>query len=109
MDIDICLLHQKLDFVDFIFGAGGFRIFLLCLVISADDFLPGSFTACLIIEDAVACHVDAHVRGGFVRAFPENLLKNRIQYREDFHVPVIVYRSFPIGLQMIGVDHIYVA
>ncbi len=107
-DRDLCLLHEKFDLIDF--GLGSLVLYHLVQgrVVSADDFHLGGLTAGLIVNDAVSRHVDAHVSGGFVGIAAVNALKNGIQHRKDFNVPIIVYRGLAVSLQMKGIDHVHI-
>ena len=76
------------------------------IVVAADDLLSGGFSADLVVADAVAVHVDAHISGRFVRGLSVNLVKDRVQKREHFHIPVIVDAGLSVSFQMEGVDHV---
>ena len=78
------------------------------MVVAAQDLLEGGFPAGFVVDDAVAHHIDAHVRGGLVGTLPVDALKDGVEHREDLHIPVVVYRGFAVGLQMEGVDHIHI-
>ena len=76
--------------------------------VAADDLLMGRFPADFVVNDAVAGHVHAHIRGRFVGRSAVNALEYRFQHGENFHVPVVVDRGLAIGFQMEGVDHVHV-
>ena len=78
------------------------------LEVAAHDLLAGGLTADLIVHDAVACHVHAHVRGALVGALPGDQLKHGVHHREDLDVSVIVDGGNPIGFQMERVDHVHI-
>ena len=60
----------------------------------------------LIIKDAMAGHVDAHIGGRLVRRFSEDVLEHRVQNGEHLNVTVIVDRCFVICLKVERVDHV---
>ena len=76
------------------------------LVVAADDLLPARLAADLVVADAVAGHVDAHVRGRGVGGGAQDLLEQAGQDREDLDVAVVVDGLHPVGGQVEGVDHI---
>ena len=78
------------------------------MIMPADDFLVGGLTAGIVVNDTEACHVDAHVRWGFVRAGAVNPFENRVEHREDIHIPVIVDSCFAVSFQVEGVNHVYI-
>ena len=100
------LSEKKLDLVGFLLLAGTGDQSIHALVIPADDLLTGCFAADLVIDDAVARHVDAHVRGRLVGTLSDDLFEHDLQHRENLHIPVIVDRGDPVGLQMEGIDHV---
>ena len=57
---------------------------------------------------AEARHIHAHVRGGFIGGDTLDLLKHSVEHRENLHIPVIVHGGLAVGLQVEGVDHVYV-
>ena len=108
MNSDAGLLHEKFKLEDLGLRAsaglsGGHGV-----VVTADDFLAGSFLAGLIVDDAVSGHVYAHICRGFVGAFAVNLCKDLVQYGENFNVTVVVDGSFSISFQVEGVDHVHI-
>ena len=103
---DMCLLHQQFQLEDFVFFFGTIYQSGLCLIIPADDFLTGSLLAYLIIDDTISSHIDPHVCRRFVRAFTENPFKHGFQYREDFHITIVIDCSFSVSFQTERVDHI---
>ena len=78
----------------------------LCFKITANDFLFTGFTAYLIITDTITRHIYAHIRRALVWRLPEDPFKNVLQYREDFHIPVVIDSYFIVCLQMERIDHI---
>ena len=77
-------------------------------IVAAENLPAGRITASRIIHDAVAHHVDAHIRGGLIGGLALNLLEDRVQDGEDLHIAVIVDGSLAVSLQMEGVDHIHI-
>ena len=78
------------------------------IVIAADDFLTGGFANSIVIDNAVTCHIHAHIRRALVRRLTENASKQRIQHREDFHVAVVVDGRLAVSFQVERVDHVHV-
>ena len=76
------------------------------LVVAANDLLARGLPAGLVVDDAVARHVDAHIRGALVRGRSEDLLEEAVQDREDFDVAVVVDRLDPVRLQVEGINHV---
>ena len=75
-------------------------------VVAADDLLLAGRAADLVIADAVAGHIDAHLRGGAVGRGAQDLLEQALQDGEDLDVPVVVDGLDPVGRQVEGVDHV---
>ena len=46
--------------------------------------------------------------GRFVRAVPVDLLENRVEDREDLHIPVVVDGRLTVRLQMERIDHVHI-
>ena len=76
------------------------------MVIASDDFIAACFYSRIIINDAVANHIYAHVGRGFIRTGAVDLFKDSTQHREDFYIAIIINGRFAICLQMERVDHI---
>ena len=102
------LAHQKLQLADGFLAALALLLVAEGYIESADNLLPGGLPGCLVIHDAVSHHVDTHIRGGLVGAAAQNLLKDGHQHREGFHIPVVVHRGHPVGIQVEGVNHVHV-
>ena len=102
----IGLLHDQFQLAHGFIAALALYLLHTGGIISAQDLHPGSLAANFIVGDAVAHHVYTHVRGGLIGGRAGDFLKDGIEYRENFHVAVIVYGSFTVGLQMEGVNHI---
>ena len=75
-------------------------------VVAADDLLAGGLPAGIIIADAVAGHVDTHVRRRGVGRGAQDLLEQAAQDREDLDVAVVVDGLDAVGSQVEGVDHV---
>ena len=102
------LLHDELDLVGLLLAAGAVGETLKSLIVAADDLLAGCLAADLVVRDAAAGHVDAHVGGGFVFAFAVDIFKDRLQDRERLDIAVVIDRRLVVGLEMEGVDHVEV-
>ena len=77
-------------------------------VVAADDLLLGGIPAGFVVYDAVAGHVDAHVRGALVRTLTVDASEDGVEYGEYFNVAVIVYRRLTVCLEMEGVYHVHI-
>ena len=102
------LLHQKLQLADSFLTALALLLVAQSHVKSADDLLAGGFPHRLVIHDAVAHHVDAHIRGRLVGAAAQNLFKDGHQHRESLHIPVVVHSGDSVGIQVEGVYHVHI-
>ena len=108
IDFDAGLIHQQLDLADVLTLRKALTHHALRLVVTADDLLLTGFTACLVIDDRKACHINAHIRRALVRGLAVDLLEDRIYDREDLDVTVVVNSGLAIGLEVERVDHIYI-
>ena len=77
-------------------------------VVPPQNFHFGRGAAHLIVHNAVARHVHAHVRGRFIGRLALNFFKDGVEHRENLHIPVIVHSGDAVGLQMEGVDHVHI-
>ena len=102
------LLHDELDLVGLLLAAGAVGEALKSLIVAADDLLAGCLAADLVVRDAAAGHVDAHVGGGFVFAFAVDIFKDRLQNREGLDIAVVVDRGDIVGFEVEGIDHVEV-
>ena len=78
------------------------------LKITADDLLLACLTNSIIITDTETHHVYSHIGRRLIRTLTVNRGKERLQYRVDLHVTVIVYSRLAVRLQMEGVDHVHI-
>ena len=76
------------------------------VVVSANYLLLGSLSAGLVVDDAEAAHVDAHIRGALVGALPADLLEDGVENGEDLDIAVIIDGRLAVGLQVEGVYHV---
>ena len=76
--------------------------------ITTDNLLFGGFLTDLIIDDAVAGHINTHIGWGFIWAGAIDLLEHLIKDWEDFDVAVVVDGGYAIRGEVIWVDHIHV-
>ena len=77
-------------------------------VVAAENFLLGGGAADVVVADAVARHVHAHVRGALIRRTAVDALEHGVEHGEDLHVAVIVDGRHAVGLEVEGVDHVHV-
>ena len=77
-------------------------------VVAAQNLLPGGGAAHVVVADAVARHVHAHVRGALIGRAAVDALEHGVEHGEDLHVAVIVDGRHAVGLEVEGVDHVHV-
>ena len=75
---DARLLHQKFNLINRFLVRAVLAALAKRVVITADNLLPRSQTGRLVVNDAVSCHINAHVGRGLVRRRAENPLEHRI-------------------------------
>ena len=102
------LLHKEVQLVDFLGISLILGQMVDGLIIAADDLLVGCFSAGFIVKDAEASHIYTQYRWGIYRAASVDAFKDCIQYRENINITVVVDGCLSIGLQMEGIDHIYI-
>ena len=103
---DVALFHEEFDLLDGFFGAVAPAQIRAGGVVPADDLLLGGLTDGVIVEDAVAGHVDTHIGGRFIRALTVDLLVDAVQDREDLDVAVVVDGGLAVGFEVERVDHV---
>ncbi len=106
--VDLCLLHEQCDLVDFAVVAVAVCEAVEGCVVSADDFVFGSFAADLVVVDAEAYHVDTHVSRRFIRVVAVDAFEEGVEHWKYLDVAVIVDSRFSICLEVEGVDHVYI-
>ena len=72
------LLHQHFEFLKAVFTLAVTFLVAQALVVTADNLLFRSLAAHLVIDNAVACHIHAHIGRAFVRTFAVNHFKHCI-------------------------------
>ncbi len=102
-------VHEKLRLVDGVHADRALCLLHKTIVISADDFHFCGFRYRVVVVNAVACHVDAHIGRGLVGTLAVNALEKLAQHREDLDVAVVVYGRLAVRFQMERVDHVHVA
>ena len=105
---DLGLLEQQGYLVDFGFVHGAAGHLAQGGVVATDDFLLGGILTHLVVGDAEAHHVDAHVRGALVGAFAVDAVEDGGEHGEDLHVAVVVDGHLAVGLHVEGVDLVHV-
>ncbi len=105
---DARLLHQQFNLFDLCLTAHIAAAIAQRRVIAADDFVFGRVAHNIVVHDALADGVDAHIRRGLVGAFSHNALEHGAQDGVNFHVAVIVDGRLAVRLQVERVDHIQV-
>ena len=102
------LVHQQLDLGKRGLARARACHLLRCVEVTADNLVAASFAADLVVADAVAHHVDAHVGGGLVGALAHDLLHHGLDHREGLHVTVVVDRDLVVGLEVERVNDVAV-
>ena len=74
--------------------------------VAAHDLHTGGIPARLVVDDGVACHVDAHVGGALIGAFAHDPLHHGLEDGERLDIAVVVDRGFPVRLQVERVDDV---
>ena len=100
------LVHEQLELETFRLDNTAGLLVAEALEIPAHDLIQRRFTADIVIDDAVACHVDAHICRRAIRALACDQLKHCIDDRENLHIAVVVDRRLTVGFQMERVDHV---
>ena len=110
IDGDLVLVHQQADALHRILRAVARLIVAHRLVVAADDLLPGGKAHRLVIDDAVARHVDAHIGGRLVDALvARDLGEDGADDGETLDVSVVVDRHLAVRFKVVRVDHVDVA
>ena len=74
--------------------------------VAADYLVQRGVAGCGVVGDAVARHVDAHVRGRFIGALALDFLKYSVEHGEDFNVSVVVDGGLAVSFEVVGVDNV---
>ena len=77
-----------------------------CVVVAADDFVVGGFAASLVVADAKAHHVDAHIGGRLVGVVAVDAFEEGVENGEYLDVAVVVDGQLIVRLHVEGVNHI---
>ena len=99
-------LHHQADFVHLPLAGLAVGKMAKGREIAADDLLLGGPAAQLVVVDAIAYHIYAHIGGRFIRSFPVNILEKGVHHRENLYVTVIIDSRLPIGFKVERVYHI---
>ena len=78
------------------------------IIVSPDDFFPGSVAAHVLIAHAEAYHVHAHVGRRLIWTFSIYAFKQGVEYREYFDVPVIAGGDLSVCFEVERVDHVHI-
>ena len=102
-------VHQLLRALDHRTRRGAFGEGALVAEEPADDLLARGVAHDLVVDDAEADAVDAHVRRRLVGTGPfRHLLPDRHQQGEGVDVAVVVDRLDAVGLLVVRIDHVLV-
>ena len=103
---DACLIHQALDFSQLRIAREPSLVIAQGVEIAADYLVQRGVAGRGVIGDAVARHVDAHVRGRFIGALALDFLKYSVEHGEDFNVSVVVDGGLAVSFEVVGVDNV---
>ena len=78
------------------------------VIVAAQDLLLGRGAADIVVADAAADHVHAHIRGALIGRAAVDALEHGVEHGEDLHVAVVVDGRHAVGLEVEGVDHVHV-
>ena len=100
-------LHHHLDLLDGFLVGAALGVVGAGAVVAANDLLLGGFAHHLVVEYAVAGHVDTHIGGRLVDVLTAHHLgQQRAHHGEGLQVAVVVDGGGAVGLQMEVVDHV---
>ena len=105
---NLCLLEKQLDFIDLVFVVGTVGHLVRGIVETTDDFVARGLATHLVVADAEANHVHAHVCGRLVGIFAVDALKQGVEHGENLHVAIVVDRRVAVGFEVERVDHVHV-
>ena len=105
---DFGLFHQQSDLIHLILAAFAFSQVAKRCVITSYDFIFRCLAAYLVVAQAIARHVYAHVGRRLIWVLTINRLKNGVQHGEYLDVAVIVDSCLSVGLEVERVDHVHV-
>ena len=108
LDVYSRLAHKHLDLLNRGFGSGALFTLTERLEVAADYFVLRCVAAGVVINNAVARHIDTHIGGRLIGALARYLLKDGVQNGEHLNVAVVVDGGYSVCLKVIGVDHIHI-
>ena len=81
--LDTELTHDQFDLLYLVFVTRALSDCATRVIITADDLLIRSLICRLVIENTVACHIDAHIRGALIGGGSVNFFEHDLENRED--------------------------
>ena len=105
---ELHLLHQQHELVHLSVVVAPLGHRGQCGVVAANDFLTRRLAAHLVVRDAEACHIYAHIGRRLVRTLAVDALEDGVQHGEDLDVAVVVDRGLAVRFQVEVVNHIHV-
>ena len=105
---NVRLAQQKLKLFNLLCNVKPLSAVAEGFVIAADNFLLCGTAYSLVVKNAVACHVDAHVRRRLIWRIAVDVFKNRLKHRENFNVAVIVDGLDIVCVKVERVKHIHI-
>ena len=98
INADLSLLHEQLQRINLLLSSLILHHTVPGLIITTDNLLTRSLATNLVITNAIARHIYAHIRGRLIGTIAINAFKNRCQYRINLHIPVVVDGGNTISL-----------
>ena len=107
--LEVELVHERIHAGDGITIRDAEREVAELAQIAADDLLLGGLPHDVVVDDAKADAVHAHVRGGLVGALAVcHLFPDGAEKGIGLDVAIVVHRRLPVRLQVVRIDHIEV-
>ena len=103
---DLGLIEEQQNLVDLALAVYAVGQFVGGRVVAPDDLVARGLTAHLIVADAEAHHIDAHVGGRLVGILAVDALEQGVEHGEYLDVAVVVDGNLVVGLQVEGIDHV---
>ena len=107
--VNVNVFHQKINLCEFTLTHASTLEFLGSPKPPAYNLCFGSFLANLIINNAVANHIDTHIGWRLIRAGTCDFLHHGLEHRKSLNVAVVVNGNFAVSLKVIWIDDVVVA
>ena len=103
---DFGLLEQQRYLVDFRIVACSVGHLVEGCVVASDDFVLACLLANLVVTNAEAHHIHAHICRRLVGTSAVDAFEEGVEDREYLHISVVVDGDFVVGIHVEGVDHV---